>query len=216
MLNRHLKCHSQVKRHLCSFCGKGFNDTFDLKRHVRTHTGEGRGASSRAKKEGALSRAVFLGGSRGGGDGGGGRAIWSQAACQQCPLGPATTPLSPGLAPSEMLLEAGHWLGVPWDAHSEHLGVRCSHRAGLMLECSSCGPSCRYFVLLSREVSLSQNSITLVPPGSSEREENTQRLSTLQAFYGGGEEGSGPGRSGGRASSCPLSLPQCPLLVQRV
>ncbi|XP_036680117.1 transcription factor Ovo-like 2 isoform X2 [Balaenoptera musculus] len=38
MLNRHLKCHSQVKRHLCSFCGKGFNDTFDLKRHVRTHT----------------------------------------------------------------------------------------------------------------------------------------------------------------------------------
>ena len=41
MLNRHLKCHSQVKRHLCSFCGKGFNDTFDLKRHVRTHTGEG-------------------------------------------------------------------------------------------------------------------------------------------------------------------------------
>nr|XP_003219949.1 PREDICTED: transcription factor Ovo-like 2 [Anolis carolinensis] len=39
MLNRHIKCHSQVKRHLCTFCGKGFNDTFDLKRHVRTHTG---------------------------------------------------------------------------------------------------------------------------------------------------------------------------------
>nr|XP_028593970.1 transcription factor Ovo-like 2 isoform X3 [Podarcis muralis] len=39
MLNRHTKCHSQVKRHLCTFCGKGFNDTFDLKRHVRTHTG---------------------------------------------------------------------------------------------------------------------------------------------------------------------------------
>ncbi|XP_037752134.1 transcription factor Ovo-like 2 [Chelonia mydas] len=39
MLNRHVKCHSQVKRHLCTFCGKGFNDTFDLKRHVRTHTG---------------------------------------------------------------------------------------------------------------------------------------------------------------------------------
>ncbi|XP_078227557.1 transcription factor Ovo-like 2 isoform X2 [Callithrix jacchus] len=38
MLNRHLKCHNQVKRHLCAFCGKGFNDTFDLKRHVRTHT----------------------------------------------------------------------------------------------------------------------------------------------------------------------------------
>ncbi|KAF2985511.1 hypothetical protein EK904_009008 [Melospiza melodia maxima] len=33
MLNRHIKCHSQVKRHLCTFCGKGFNDTFDLKRH---------------------------------------------------------------------------------------------------------------------------------------------------------------------------------------
>ncbi|XP_062311011.1 putative transcription factor Ovo-like 1a isoform X2 [Osmerus eperlanus] len=39
MLNRHLKCHSDTKRHPCSFCGKGFNDTFDLKRHVRTHTG---------------------------------------------------------------------------------------------------------------------------------------------------------------------------------
>ncbi|XP_069738458.1 putative transcription factor Ovo-like 1 [Phaenicophaeus curvirostris] len=39
LLNRHLKCHSQVKRHLCPFCAKGFNDTFDLKRHVRTHTG---------------------------------------------------------------------------------------------------------------------------------------------------------------------------------
>lgn len=39
MLNRHIKCHSDTKRHLCSFCGKGFNDTFDLKRHVRTHTG---------------------------------------------------------------------------------------------------------------------------------------------------------------------------------
>lgn len=39
MLNRHMKCHSEVKRHLCDYCGKGFNDTFDLKRHVRTHTG---------------------------------------------------------------------------------------------------------------------------------------------------------------------------------
>uniref|UniRef100_A0A096MES8 Ovo like transcriptional repressor 1 n=1 Tax=Poecilia formosa TaxID=48698 RepID=A0A096MES8_POEFO len=39
MLNRHVKCHSDTKRHLCTFCGKGFNDTFDLKRHVRTHTG---------------------------------------------------------------------------------------------------------------------------------------------------------------------------------
>ncbi|XP_038851638.1 putative transcription factor Ovo-like 1 [Salvelinus namaycush] len=39
MLNRHLKCHSDTKKHLCNHCGKGFNDTFDLKRHVRTHTG---------------------------------------------------------------------------------------------------------------------------------------------------------------------------------
>ncbi|KAM3824818.1 putative transcription factor Ovo-like 1 [Vipera latastei] len=39
MLNRHLKCHSEIKRHLCPYCNKGFNDTFDLKRHVRTHTG---------------------------------------------------------------------------------------------------------------------------------------------------------------------------------
>ncbi|RXN00520.1 Transcription factor Ovo-like 2 [Acipenser ruthenus] len=34
-----LKCHRLVKSHLCTFCGKGFNDTFDLKRHIRTHTG---------------------------------------------------------------------------------------------------------------------------------------------------------------------------------
>ena len=38
-INRHLKNHSQLKRYLCTFCGKGFNDTFDLKRHTRTHTG---------------------------------------------------------------------------------------------------------------------------------------------------------------------------------
>lgn len=40
LLNRHLKCHSDMKRYLCTFCGKGFNDTFDLKRHTRTHTGK--------------------------------------------------------------------------------------------------------------------------------------------------------------------------------
>ncbi|KAL4230811.1 nucleic acid binding [Mactra antiquata] len=39
LLQRHLKCHREVKRYLCTFCGKGFNDTFDLKRHTRTHTG---------------------------------------------------------------------------------------------------------------------------------------------------------------------------------
>ncbi|QQP32949.1 Uncharacterized protein FKW44_024149, partial [Caligus rogercresseyi] len=38
LLNRHMKCHSDTKRYLCTFCGKGFNDTFDLKRHTRTHT----------------------------------------------------------------------------------------------------------------------------------------------------------------------------------
>merc|ERR1719189_3490861 len=32
LLNRHMKCHSDTKRYLCTFCGKGFNDTFDLKR----------------------------------------------------------------------------------------------------------------------------------------------------------------------------------------
>lgn len=40
LLNRHLKCHSEIKRYLCTICGKGFNDTFDLKRHTRTHTGK--------------------------------------------------------------------------------------------------------------------------------------------------------------------------------
>ncbi|XP_015794133.1 myoneurin [Tetranychus urticae] len=39
LLNRHLKCHSDIKRYLCTFCGRGFNDTFDLKRHTRIHTG---------------------------------------------------------------------------------------------------------------------------------------------------------------------------------
>uniref|UniRef100_A0A5S6QPG3 C2H2-type domain-containing protein n=1 Tax=Trichuris muris TaxID=70415 RepID=A0A5S6QPG3_TRIMR len=39
LLNRHSKCHLEIKRYLCTFCGKGFNDTFDLKRHTRTHTG---------------------------------------------------------------------------------------------------------------------------------------------------------------------------------
>ena len=34
-----MKCHSDYKRYSCTFCGKGFNDTFDLKRHTRTHTG---------------------------------------------------------------------------------------------------------------------------------------------------------------------------------
>ncbi|XP_041358299.1 zinc finger protein 768-like [Gigantopelta aegis] len=39
MMQTHLKSHKEIKRYLCSFCGKGFNDTFDLKRHTRTHTG---------------------------------------------------------------------------------------------------------------------------------------------------------------------------------
>lgn len=42
MLTRHLKCHSPARRHVCRCCGKGFHDAFDLKRHMRTHTGEER------------------------------------------------------------------------------------------------------------------------------------------------------------------------------
>ena len=34
-----MKNHSNIKRYLCTFCSKGFNDAFDLKRHTRTHTG---------------------------------------------------------------------------------------------------------------------------------------------------------------------------------
>ena len=34
-----MKNHSNIKRYLCTFCQKGFNDAFDLKRHTRTHTG---------------------------------------------------------------------------------------------------------------------------------------------------------------------------------
>ena len=40
MLTRHLKCHSPARRHVCHCCGKGFHNTFDLKRHMRTHTGK--------------------------------------------------------------------------------------------------------------------------------------------------------------------------------
>ncbi|KAH9488454.1 hypothetical protein Btru_062786 [Bulinus truncatus] len=38
-LQKHLKAHREIKRFLCTYCGKGFNDAFDLKRHTRTHTG---------------------------------------------------------------------------------------------------------------------------------------------------------------------------------
>ncbi|XP_025088455.1 transcriptional regulator ovo-like [Pomacea canaliculata] len=39
MYNRHRRNHLPVKHFLCVFCYKGFNDSFDLKRHTRTHTG---------------------------------------------------------------------------------------------------------------------------------------------------------------------------------
>ena len=40
LLQRHVRSHKEIKRYLCAWCGKGFNDTFDLKRHTRTHTGQ--------------------------------------------------------------------------------------------------------------------------------------------------------------------------------
>ncbi|ESP02207.1 hypothetical protein LOTGIDRAFT_67020, partial [Lottia gigantea] len=40
LLTRHIKkMHDKIKKYLCRFCPKGFNDKFDLKRHTRIHTG---------------------------------------------------------------------------------------------------------------------------------------------------------------------------------
>ncbi|XP_014680663.1 PREDICTED: putative transcription factor Ovo-like 1 [Priapulus caudatus] len=38
-LKRHLRTHTDAKRHVCAYCGKGFHDAYDLKRHRRIHTG---------------------------------------------------------------------------------------------------------------------------------------------------------------------------------
>lgn len=59
LLNRHLKCHSDIKRYLCTFCGKGFNDTFDLKRHTRTHTGKNKRTIEREERRGDRARLFF-------------------------------------------------------------------------------------------------------------------------------------------------------------
>lgn len=39
-MQQHLLCHSDSKFYLCVRCLKGFNDTFDMKRHTRKHTSE--------------------------------------------------------------------------------------------------------------------------------------------------------------------------------
>nr|XP_046183471.1 zinc finger protein 135-like [Oncorhynchus gorbuscha] len=39
-LNVHLRWHNGEKRHWCSYCGKGFLDYNNLKRHKLVHTGE--------------------------------------------------------------------------------------------------------------------------------------------------------------------------------
>ena len=62
--------------------------------------------------------------------------------------------------------------------------ARCSPLAGLRAGTWSPWSLCWYFVLLSREVSLSQNSITLLPPESSEREHAAD--SAARASCGGG------------------------------
>ncbi|XP_043357598.1 putative transcription factor ovo-like protein 3 [Dermochelys coriacea] len=56
MLTHHLKCHSSVKKHVCRYCAKGFNDTFDLKRRTRTHPSE---AGAAHGKQVVLSGRLF-------------------------------------------------------------------------------------------------------------------------------------------------------------
>jgi uncharacterized Zn-finger protein len=34
------RTHANIKSHFCEHCGKGFCEAFDLKKHIRTHTGE--------------------------------------------------------------------------------------------------------------------------------------------------------------------------------
>ena len=39
-LNRHMKTHSNDRKHRCVHCGKEFSFTHHLKEHIRVHTGE--------------------------------------------------------------------------------------------------------------------------------------------------------------------------------
>lgn len=210
MLNRHLKCHSQVKRPV-QLLRKGLQRHLRPQRHVRTHTGEARRELLR-QKEGALSGRIAEAGSEGAEE-----AIWSQAACS-APWArdhhprPFPPPRRRLVVHSEMRLKAGHWLsalGCPRNIWASGAAIGPGWRLGS----GSCGPSADICASLSREVILSQNSITLVPPGA-QKKKTLLRLSTLQAFCGGGEEEvSVAGQEAGLPSTAFLSAPSCPCWV---
>lgn len=89
--------------------------------------------------------------------------------------------------------------------------TRCSPRAGLRDGMWSPWSLCWYFVLLSREVSLSQNSITWLPPESSEREHAADLALPEPPAGAGGQVSPHPELYSARVWVLTSSLPQTAL-----